>query len=667
MKKSLFLFLTISLLTACSIQANNYVSVNSTTSQSEESFVLETSSTDSSSKDENSSSSIEKRNENLFKFNEPNFETRKIENINEITSDDLFNLGNKVEISISISDAELNKLQDDYETGYKSEIYRVADLVSIKLTNYENAFTWEYKNVGIRQKGNTSRDDVFVNDEINTKNHFKLSFDETFSDTEKYSSSFIEEMKEKMNGESYEDRDFLGLDGLDFKWNRNEDTTYIKEIYSSYLYKAGGIIAQNIGLSSINMVREDKDSKSCSFGLCTIYEPAKKQLIKKAFQNNSSYLNAPTWKEEKKGDYGVPSVNYGDLYKCTWGVGDGYSNEGSPMTLSSISSKKVGIGNISGSYIPAYERKTNTDVEYEDTLLKDAFNSFSSSTYDEISTYVDLEYLAKLTAINYFIGNPDDFRYNYNNYMLYFRRIDKKMIIIPIDNDRVLGITKGMNFENGNTESKPYSKNAFAGEQKNPLLLKTILSSSDNQCKKNYTEIIKTIISSSWAKEKTFETYMNIASETYSSYTFCSDNENMTFENYINAKISTINKAFGNETGRGDTTVYNNLYIVGNFNDWGNYSDSDLSKYKINYLGDYAYSIDIEINKILDNNTLQFKINGGKQDYSSIDWSFNDDLTKLIKEKASNAKLSNVTKGDKVSIKFNTNTLVSEIKNLGNN
>lgn len=618
--------------------------------------------------DKNNDDDDKNVNENLLKFNAPSFETRKISSIDDVTSDDLFNIGNTVDISISISNEELNKLQADYETGYKNDTYHVADSVTIKLTNYEQTFTWKFSNVGIRQKGNTSRKDILLNGEINTKNHFKLCFDETFSDTEKYTVSFIEEMKTKMNGEDYSEREFLGLDGLDFKWNRNEDTTYIKEIYCSYIYKAGGIIAQRIGLSTLSMIQKDNDNKSYSFGLCTIYEPAKKQLIKKSFQNNKNYLNAPSWKEEKKGTYGIEDTNYGDLYKCSWGVGEGSSNTGSSLTSSSISNKKVGISNISGSYIPTYERKTNTDIlTYEDSQLKNAVNIFENNTYSDIEKIVDLEYLSKLSAINYIIGNPDDYRYNYNNYMIYFRRVDGKMIIIPIDNDRVLGITKGMNFENGNTSSKPFSKSTFAGNQINPLLLKTILATESNTSKTNYTEVIKSLISSEWSKSTTFDTYMEKAMNSYSNYTFNITNENMSFKTYMNKKITTINKELSTnydvEESK-DTTIYDNLYIVGNFNNWGNYSDEDLSKYKFNYLENYTYSVTIEINNSLDNNTLQFKINGGKQDYSTIDRSLSSDLKTLIKDKSNNAKLTDVYKGDKIKIDINTNTLDASVTKL---
>ncbi len=652
MKKLIFVLALSALLTSCGTQNTPDDNTNNNNDDN----------------DNNDDKDDKINNEKLLNFNAPNYETRKINSIDEVTSDDLFNIGNTVDISISMSDEELNKLQDDYETGYKNDTYHVADLVTINLTNYGHTFTWNFNNVGIRQKGNTSRKDILINGEINTKNHFKLSFDETFDDVEKYSTSFIEEMKTKMDGEDYSEREFLGLDGLDFKWNRNEDTTYIKEIYCSYIYKAGGIIAQRIGLSTLSMIQKDNDNKSYSFGLCTMYEPAKKQLIKKSFQDNNKYLNAPTWKEEKKGTFGIENVNYGDLYKCTWGVGEGSSNTGSSLTSGSISNKKIGIANISGSYIPTYERKANTDITtYTDTQLKNAVNTFENSTYSDIEKIVDLEYLSKLSAINYIIGNPDDYRYNYNNYMIYFRRFDGKMMIIPIDNDRVLGITKGMNFENGNTSSKPFSTFTFAGNQINPLLLKTILSSDSNKSKTNYVDVIKSLLSSDWGKPSTFDQYMNKAMNSYTNYTFNTSNENMSFKDYINKKTITVNKELSTNfdvEDIKDTTIYDNLYIVGNFNDWGNYSDEDKIKYKFNYLENYNYSITINIEKELSNNTLEFKINGGKQDYSTIDWSFDLELTTLIKDKSNNAKLNNVYKGDSIKIDINTNTLVTSVTKL---
>ena len=112
--------------------------------------------------DGNSNNQQEGNNNETNKYNltTPNFTTRKISSIDEITLDDFFNLGNRVDISVMIKEAELKKLQADYETGYKSEIYRFADKVEITLTNYGIEYKWEYANVGIRQKGNTSRNNI---------------------------------------------------------------------------------------------------------------------------------------------------------------------------------------------------------------------------------------------------------------------------------------------------------------------------------------------------------------------------------------------------------------------------------------------------------------------------------------------------------------------------
>ena len=120
----------------------------------------------------------------------PDFSTRKIASKEDVTFDDLFNLGNKVSINVKISDNQLNLLQRDYEIfkekGWKPEAYRIAETVEISLENNGKTFTWSFDQVGIRQKGNTSRKDVYLNGEMKELNHFKLSFDETFDDAEIY-------------------------------------------------------------------------------------------------------------------------------------------------------------------------------------------------------------------------------------------------------------------------------------------------------------------------------------------------------------------------------------------------------------------------------------------------------------------------------------------------
>jgi hypothetical protein len=283
-----------------------------------------------------------------YEIKEPNFNTRKINSIDEVTMDDFFNLGNRIDIKINISNEELKKLQADYDTGYKSEIYRLASKVVITLTNFGNKYTWEYENVGIRQKGNTSRIPIYNGDGNINLNHYKLSFDETFSDPAMYNSNFIN----KYQNLEYSNREFLGMSGLDFKWNKNYDETHIKEVYANYLYRASGILVQNTGLSTLSIIEDDKNNKETKLGLCTVYEPATKSMIKRALKSDMEFINMSDWDTEKNGLFGVEGSKYGDLYKCMWSA-----------DLTNVRGN-VGVSNISGSYTPLYDRKTNKDINY---------------------------------------------------------------------------------------------------------------------------------------------------------------------------------------------------------------------------------------------------------------------------------------------------------------
>lgn len=468
----------------------------------------------------------------------PSFETKTIASKDDVTVDDLFDLHNKVEIVIDVSEEEMRKLQADANRGKKPEIYRRADKVTISLTNGNNTFTWEFENVGIRQKGNLSREDIFLGDTLNNHNHYKLSFDETFTDTEMYDEEFIEEYGDK----ELKDREFLGLNGLDFKWNRNDDTTCLKELYASYMYKAAGILVQNIGLSTVKM--NYGENKQANFGLCFLYEQTSKSFIKRKLEEDVEYLNMASWDEEKQGTFGIEGKKYGDFYKVTYGEGEGYfSSVGGDLSKASISNNKVGIKtDIYGRTYPAYERKTNKGEEYDEALLKSIVNTINDGTYSDIEKVVDLEYFAIEEAVSFFIGNPDSFRYNYNNYMIYIRRTDGKMVIVPIDNDRSFGI--GTTWEPGisfgtNKDLTPLNTIDINGNaSRNELFKKTLFESTE--CQAIYKKAINVIKDSDWVKNETFEAYYNIISTTYKGeYRFSLDggDENVSFETFMEYKL----------------------------------------------------------------------------------------------------------------------------------
>ena len=305
--------------------------------------------------------------ESKFEIKNPDFRFTQRNSIEEVTFDDLFNLNNKVEITIDVTREEMQKINDDNIyggdfSGIKPETYHLADKFTLVMHNGENEFKWELENVGIRQKGNTSRKPIFRdNGDIYNKNHFKVSFDETFLDTEMYDASF----KEAHGNIEYKDRELLGLSGLDIKWNIIDDSTNIKEIYSNMMLRSAGVMAQHTGLATMKM-KYDGD-KVADFGLCLIFEPASKSFVKRSLSSTTSYINMPTWSKESKGTYGVEGKKYGDLYKATYGKGDGANNywEGATFKSETIQGKRIGVKtDIRGYNWPIYERKTNTDSDY---------------------------------------------------------------------------------------------------------------------------------------------------------------------------------------------------------------------------------------------------------------------------------------------------------------
>ncbi len=505
----------------------------------------------------------------------------------DVIFEDLFDLHNHLSVSIDIDKEELEKIQEDNERGHKPEVYRYAKKVTISLVNGDNTFVWELEDVGIRQKGNLSRDRIFYGDNLNTNNHYKLSFDETFTDPEMYDADFIALHGDEARG----DREFLGMTGLDFKWNRNWDSTHIKEIYANELYRACGVLAQRVGLSTLIIEYGDKIA---DFGLCFVYEQSSKSFIKRAFSSGGDYINCPTWKQEKSGTYGVPDKKYGDFYKVTYGNGNG-ANGGGDLSLDSIDGNRVGVKtDIWGNDYPAYERKTNKDDEYDDGLLKAAVNTIVKKSYGDIEKVVDLDYFAIEEAVAYFVGNPDDMRYNYNNYMIYIRRVDGKMVFVPIDNDRTFGIghtwDKGVYFsaDINTTPSSPYD--VSGNYERNALFTKTILASGDNEAKALYLETIGKIASSAWVDPNTFASLFEVARATYDEYSYdfnlSGGEDNISFASYIQKKLQSIEReAQGGQSSSEDSskedikpidqtplpyTDLANFYVASSFNAFGN-------------------------------------------------------------------------------------------------
>ena len=450
--------------------------------------------------------------------------------------EEFFDPNNHISIKLDISDSELKKIQQDYEKyrgfGSKSPIYRMADMIVTVTKPSGETEQWVIDQVGVRMKGNTSRTD-FYNDHDGMYNlvHFKISFQETFDDEAYYGSDALvwtdsAARKERKN------RTFATLEKIDIRWNRNDDPTYIRENYAYELYREFGVLAPHTNLASVDIGDDHA-------GVWVVYEPVDKVFLEK---------NLPA------------SALGGDLYKLGW------TNEGA--TFTSFSSYGVEDEDAGRFYV--YDLKTNKKTSTHQSL-KNLINTIKSSSASKASfeSLIDMENFLNYCAVSYIIGNPDDLRNNYNNSYIYFRADTGKMLVIPYDSDRGLGVNTWNPSGNGMTTDDPFSKQAIGNnsEQRSPLFLKTVC--RGGYFVNEYIEALKAVDASEMLKNDSFKAAFDTAAALYSgdttpsrnyhnaggcSFRFdinrtCSpgDSSNMSFADYISAKRATLYNAIGDQ------------------------------------------------------------------------------------------------------------------------
>ena len=445
----------------------------------------------------------------------------------------LFDETSHVSIKLNISNSELKKIQQDYEKyssmGSKSPIYRMADLVVTITTADGQVGQWTIPQVGVRMKGNTSRTSFYSdNDGMYNLIHFKISFQETFDDATYYGKDALT-WDDADARKARKNRTFATLEKIDIRWNRNDDTTYIRENYAYELYREFGVLAPHTTLASVDIGKDHA-------GVWVLYEPVDKIFLEK---------NLP---EEALG---------GDLYKLGW------TSEGA--TFTSVSSYGVEDEDKGKFYV--YDLKTNKKTSTHESL-KNFINTIKSSSVSKatIESILDIENFMYYCAVSYMIGNPDDLRNNYNNSYIYFRADTGKMIVIPYDMDRGLGVNTWNPTGHGMTKEDPFNKKALGnGDQRSPLFLKTVC--QGGYFINEYIEALKAVDASDMLTNEGFAESFNIASSLYSSetktsktynntngYKFrfdinrtCSvgESKNMSFADYISAKRATLYKAIG--------------------------------------------------------------------------------------------------------------------------
>ena len=401
-----------------------------------------------------------------------------------------------ISIKMDISPYELAKISEGFKeyshNSTKADTYRKCNL-----TITVNGIDYYYEEVGVRMRGNTSRRE-FTNDqgEMYAYVHFRFDLSETF-DGEEYAEGawgndiYHDWSNDEAGREQRKDRTFATMEKFYYKWNKNYDNTYIREVYANKMFQAYGILAPHITLTQLSVTHKGQME---NLGVGGLYEVIDKNFIKR-------YLD-----KENKG---------GDLYKCTYTIGK--------ADLVDVAGK-YGIETATQRY--TYDLKTNNDREdpdyHHNAHLKALANMLATNKNDSqfvtnLEALVDMDYFARFEAVNYLLGNPDCIRNNANNYYLYFTP-DCKAIFIPYDYDRCLGINKDWNPSgDGMISATPYTTNNPNGGVSNPLYLKTILSGGISKYQNMYKQRLQEVLDGNWFTYDHFVTYYNRYSSIYSS------------------------------------------------------------------------------------------------------------------------------------------------------
>ena len=175
---------------------------------------------------------------------------------------DLFDHSKSLSMDLVMS-SEVMMFVSDYQStrGKYAEAYLPADL-TVRYDGEEYFF----KEVGVRQKGNTSRANFFDGNSIYNLVHFKISFKATFDD-ELYDDPMLLPFKKTWEDtaarRARKDRNLFGYEKLDLKYiPRNMGQTVLQETYCYEGFSESGILApkSRVGLLDFGNGQEEMSS-----------------------------------------------------------------------------------------------------------------------------------------------------------------------------------------------------------------------------------------------------------------------------------------------------------------------------------------------------------------------------------------------------------------------
>lgn len=302
--------------------------------------------------------------------------------------------------TIEISDTEFDKL-DNYMLSYFAQYghYKTDEVVLGKLIYNDDLGEISVDNIAFRGRGNTSRVRLKNDDGSLNPSHYKVYFDKPL---------YMD--KESLNYKEIDKRIVFGVSELNFKFNRNKDTSYVSERYSYNLFESFGVMAPKVTNAEVYL---KIGSKKTYMGIFSVIESIDKQFL-----------------EKRLGD------KAGDLYKSLW-------QQFGPATLeSNYPTDAIGIKDESKNYFPSYDLKTNKKTSDHSGLKTfiDMINTLDDHYFEAyINANFAVDDFLRYLAISTLLGNPDDYRSMGNNYYLYQHSKTLKWHFIPYDYDHSLG------------------------------------------------------------------------------------------------------------------------------------------------------------------------------------------------------------------------------------
>ena len=440
------------------------------------------------------------------------------------------------ELSISIEMSQeaadfIDRYQSDHDDSTYFDYYVPCNVV-IEM----NGQTYNFEEVGIRQKGNLSRRSILYEDDFSIYRlaHYKLSFKETFDDEEYTSISqlnaFAKTWEDSNAKKARKKRTLFDMEKIDIKWNRNDDASKSKQSFALKQFRNHGVLAGHDTLAETTMNITGKDPIYATY---EVFECIDSVFIKRHFG-------------EEHAD--------GDLYKCCY-TDRGPANMSSNYTIGD----EIGIEKNSTGYHPVYDLKTNKKKNTTHTNLYNLFSVVNDKTSSasvfkgKLEGVLDVKSFLMYESIAFLLGNFDDMRNNANNYYLYFTSGEKPIAyVIPYDFDRCLGAgCEGKQEFMTNFSAESTKMQCTGNWQVMNIYWRTICASSDaNSQHKNverveeyramYQKNIEDLLNKGDFSTTSFTSYVNSFPEAYRGDANGDGSGNINFAEYLSMKIAKI-------------------------------------------------------------------------------------------------------------------------------